>query len=261
MKSEIDHGKPHSWGKIADRYAKYRDIYPPVFFERLHHMGVGQTGQRVLDLGTGTGVLPRGMARYGAHFIGVDSDPGQIKQAVRLATEAGLDIPFHTLPAEEIDFGPGSFDGVTACQCYPYFDRKKVLPKLHKILKKDGKFAVLALMWLPNEDKIAYTSEELVLKHNPSWTGGGYRRGTPIPAQEEAPWFRREDEQRFELALPFTRESWAGRMLACRGTGAALTPGEAQAFAAEHEEILKQTTPPEFTVLHEATILLLKPER
>ena len=38
-------------------------------------------GQRVLDIGTGTGVLPRNMYKYGAKWTGTDISPEQIEQA------------------------------------------------------------------------------------------------------------------------------------------------------------------------------------
>ncbi len=38
-------------------------------------------GQSVLDIGTGTGVLPRNMYSYGAQWTGADISPEQIEQA------------------------------------------------------------------------------------------------------------------------------------------------------------------------------------
>jgi hypothetical protein len=37
----------------------------------------------------------------------------------------------------------------------------------------------------------------------------------------------------FDEAVPFTRESWRGRMPACRGVGATLAPAEVAAFDTE----------------------------
>jgi ubiquinone/menaquinone biosynthesis C-methylase UbiE len=52
----IDNGNTFDFGKTSANYARFRDIYPDVFFETLNEMGIGTTGQKVLDLGTGTGV-------------------------------------------------------------------------------------------------------------------------------------------------------------------------------------------------------------
>lgn len=31
----IDGGRPFDWGRMSARYAKYRDIYPPEFYEKI----------------------------------------------------------------------------------------------------------------------------------------------------------------------------------------------------------------------------------
>ena len=64
--SNIDGGKPFDWGKTSQDYAKYRDIYPKVFYQKIADRGLCVKGQKVLDIGTGTGVLPRNMYRFGA---------------------------------------------------------------------------------------------------------------------------------------------------------------------------------------------------
>ena len=66
-KASIDEGQGFDFGKTAQVYAKYRDIYPACMYERLAALGIGVQGQHILDLGTGTGVLPRGMYAYGRH--------------------------------------------------------------------------------------------------------------------------------------------------------------------------------------------------
>lgn len=102
--SHIDHGKSFDWGKTSADYARYRDIYPNEFYERLLAYGIGTKGQRVLDLGTGTGVLPRAMARFGAQFTGVDLSENQIAQAKRLTHQVGLSIDYLVAPAEDTAF-------------------------------------------------------------------------------------------------------------------------------------------------------------
>ena len=62
----IDGGKAFDWGKTSQDYAKYRDIYPEIFYTKIVSHNLCCNGQKVLDLGTGTGVLPRNMYRYSA---------------------------------------------------------------------------------------------------------------------------------------------------------------------------------------------------
>lgn len=255
--NRIDAGKAFDWGKTSEYYAKYRDIYPDEFYRKVADRGLCVEGQKVLDLGTGTGVLPRNMYKYGAKWTGTDISPEQIEQARRLAAEAGMDIEFKTVSAEKIDFPEESFDAITACQCFWYFDHEKVAPEFYRILKKAGKLVILYMAWLPFEDEIAGRSEELVLKYSPDWTGAGATR-QPIHIPDVMyDYFDLEYHEEYDLKVPFTRESWHGRMIACRGVGASLSPEELARWDAEHRKLL-ETVPDSFDVQHYAAIAVLK---
>ena len=81
----IDDGKTFDWGRTSEDYAKYRDIYPEEFYQYILKLGLCKSGQRVLDIGTGTGVIPRNMYKYGAEWTGIDISENQIEQARRMA--------------------------------------------------------------------------------------------------------------------------------------------------------------------------------
>ena len=66
----IDNGQSFDFGKTASEYAKYRDIYPKELYDRLSELGIGKANSVWLDLGTGTGAIPRGLADHGANIIG-----------------------------------------------------------------------------------------------------------------------------------------------------------------------------------------------
>lgn len=121
-----------------------------------------------------------------------------------------MDIGYYAMPAEKIDFPDASFDAATACQCFWYFDHEKLIPQLCRMLKSNGRLLVLCMEWLPFEDKIADMSEELV--HHEEW----------------------------KLKVHFTRESWNGRMKACRGIGASPTPEEIENWEREHLRMLRE---------------------
>lgn len=252
----IDGGKPFDWGKVSQDYAKYRDIYPKEFYEKIIGLGLCTKGQRVLDLGTGTGVLPRNMYGYGAHFIGTDISENQIQTARRLSQ--GMDIEYIISSTEELDFPDGYFDAVTACTSFMYFDKSVVMPKIHRFLKDNGHLCIMFMAWLPFEDEIAGNSERLVLKYNPEWTGANMKRCIPTAPEGFDDLFVTEDALSFDARLPFTRESWNGRIKACRGIGASsLSEEEIAAFEREHLAYL-DTCPEQFEILHNITILNLK---
>lgn len=256
--SRIDQGKPFDWGKTSEDYAKYRDIYPDEFYRKIIALGIGQSGQRVLDLGTGTGVLPRNLYHYGAQWTGTDISPEQIAQAKRLAAEGNMRIPFYASAAEELDFPAGSFDVVTACQCFWYFDHEKLAPLLSHWLTEKGKLLILYMAWLPGEDEIAAGSERLVLQYHPQWTGAG-ETVHPIGIPEAIiSRFRLVCHEEYRLSVPFTKESWHGRMKACRGVGASLSEPELRSWEQQHLALLDEIAPERFTVRHYAAYALLE---
>lgn len=53
----------------------------------------------MLDLGTGTGVLPRNMHSFGAKWTGADISPEQIEQAKKLSQ--GMGIGYYAMPFED----------------------------------------------------------------------------------------------------------------------------------------------------------------
>ena len=62
------------FGSAADDYALYRAEFPAAGIDRMVALGVGTPGQRLLDLGCGTGTLARQFAARGCTVTGADVD-------------------------------------------------------------------------------------------------------------------------------------------------------------------------------------------
>lgn len=254
----IDGGKAFDWGKASSDYAKFRDIYPEKFYKFLADKGLCINGQTVLDIGTGTGVLPRNMYRYGAKWVGTDISKNQIEQAMRLSQEAGMYIEYHTLPAEKTGTLGRHFDVITACQCYWYLDHKITAPLFADLLEDGGRLAFLEMNWLPFEDEIAMASEQTILKYNPEWNGCRHVFQEINLPKNYFEYFETEDCGAYRLPVHFTRESWNGRMKACRGIGASsLSEKEKADWEAEHLKML-MGYPEEFDIAHFAAYVILK---
>ncbi|WP_294406665.1 methyltransferase domain-containing protein [uncultured Ruminococcus sp.] len=255
--SRIDGGKPFDWGLASEAYSKYRDIYPEEFYQKIISLGLCTEGQNVLDVGTGTGVLPRNLCRFGAKFTGSDISPQQIEQAKLLSN--GKDIDYITASAEDTAdmCGGKKFDVITACQCFWYFKHDVFAEKAHSMLNDGGKLAFLCMEWLPFDDEIAGKSEELILKFNPSWSGCGETRHQIAIDEAYKKYFKITDSIVFDADVPFTRESWNGRMIACRGIGASLEQSEIERFSAEHMEMLSHY-PESFTIKHYCAIAVME---
>jgi SAM-dependent methyltransferase len=250
----IDNSRAFDWGKTSTDYAAYRAGYPESFFEILAALGVGKPGQRILDLGTGTGILARAFAKRGAVVTGIDIAPNQIAAAQALAAQDTLDIAFRVSAAEEVEFPDASFEVISAGQSWLYFDVHVMVPKVLRLLTADGFLVLTHLLWLPHKDRIAQQTEALVLRFNPDWNAAGYSgRMAPV-----FPWARDHFELRsFHMAeapVEFTQEAWRGRIRACRGIGASLAAAEVERFDAEHRTLLQSIAPDTFTVLHQMTI-------
>ena len=252
----IDKGKAFDWGKTSVDYAKYRDIYPQEFYDKIINRNLCINGQKVLDIGTGTGVIPRNMYRYGAKWIATDISEKQIEQAKFLSKN--MDIEYYVSSAETLDFPDSSFDLITSCQCFWYFNHEQTAPLFHKLLKPNGRILVLYMAWLPFEDKIAGESEKLVLKYSPNWSGAGETEKPNFIPDCYKEYFELVNHEEYRLNVHFTRESWNGRMKTCRGIGASLTQSEIMKWEKEHTELLKRIAPKDFDVLHYVAITELK---
>lgn len=258
--SAVDEGCQIDWGLTSADYAKYRQGPPDRFYEKLLALDIGLKNQKILDLATGTGVLARKFAEQGAISSGVDISTNQIEQAKKLAVNNNLKIDFRVSSAESTPFDDQSFDVITANQCWLYFDEKKIISEMRRLLAPNGLLMISYFSWSPRTSKIAAASEALILKYNPAWSGHDYRGYFP-PMPE---WAQKDFDLKAmfynDEEIQFTREIWMGRIRASRGIGAALSTEKVGQFDLEHEELLRNMAPEEFTIPHRmgAHVLVFK---
>lgn len=188
------------------------------------------------------------MYKYGARWTGADISENQIQKAIELS--GGMDIKYITASAEKLEFEENSFDVITACQCFWYFDHEQTAEKLYRLLKPGGRILILYMAWLPFEDKIAGESEKLVLKYSPSWSGARETKHPIFIPECYNKFFKPAYHEEYDIKVHFNRESWNGRMNACRGIGASLPPQEIRRWEKEHAALLNRIAPEEFDILH-----------
>ena len=246
MKLEyIDSGNDFDFGRTSDDYSKFRDIYPQSMYEKLIAFGIGKSGQKILDLGSGTAVLPINMSKTGADFVATDISENQVLYGERLVKEKGIkNISFKVCSAEDTGFADNNFDAVTAVQCFHYFNAEKAAAEIRRVLKPNGLFCKIFMDWLPYDDEVICEMESLVLKYNPDWNGRGFdkfRYSYPEWAEHR---FNIETVHSYDETLEFTKQAWLGRVRSCRGVGASLSEDKIAAFTAEYSELLKKYCEP-----------------
>ena len=244
----IDNGIAFDFGKTSENYAKYRDIYPSEFYEKLHDLGVGHKGQDWLDLGSGTGVVPRAMYHHGANITATDISENQITQAIRLSEDNGMQMNYKVCPAEETGYADNSFDVITACQCFMYFNKEKTIPEIRRMIKPNGLFVKTYMSFL-KEDAIAAQTKALISEFNPSWTAS-----RPAINDFFNDYFDNPVMDSFRIKLNFTRDSWMGRTMTMRGVQAQMDEDVLAEFNRAHEKLLKEIAPDEFTIDHKVFI-------
>ncbi len=250
IKKSIDGGKAFDWGFTSKQYAKYRDIYPQELYNRLRELGVAADGTSWLDIGTGTGILPQNLYNPNAEITGVDISKEQINYAKQIAEKNGWNINYFVAPAEETGLPSYSFDCITAAQCFGYFDRETMKAEIKRLLKPHGKLIKLYMDWC-EDDKIASDSIGLVKKYNEEWNdGSGF-------ANINDDLFDGRVTESFYCDIPFTRDSWHGRMCACRGTLASMNKEQFEKWSEAHLKMLSDY-PESFTVKHKVYITYFK---
>lgn len=257
----IDGGHAFDFGKTSENYAKYRDIYPESLYEKLVWFGIGKPGQHILDLGSGTAVLPRHMAHTGAQFAATDLSENQLRYGAQLVKEKGMDnIQCKVCSAEDTGFADSRFDAVTAVQCFHYFNAEKAAAEIVRVLKPGGLFGKIFMDWLPREDAVIAEMERLVLRYNPQWSGAGFDKFRyRYPAWAEGR-FQIDTVHSYNVTLPFTKAAWLGRVLSCRGVGASLSPAQTAAFAEDYRALLEQYSEP-LLLRHQIHIELYRSEK
>lgn len=110
-----------------------------------------RSGERVLDLATGTGWTSRLVARRGAEVVGVDLGEDLIGAARERARAEGLNIEYRVGDAEALSFRDGEFDAVVSTCGIMFASRPEAAAsELARVTRKGGRTALTT--WLPDSN-------------------------------------------------------------------------------------------------------------
>jgi ubiquinone/menaquinone biosynthesis C-methylase UbiE len=105
-------------------------------------------GETVLEVGCGTGVLDRWLARHtgGAnHIVGIDISRYMLREATALARQEGLEgvVEFREGSAEALPFPENSFDVAMSSTVIQRVDAERMLREMVRVTKPGGRVAVV----------------------------------------------------------------------------------------------------------------------
>ena len=219
------------FGPTAADYASFRAGFPEALFTRLASYDIGLPGQRIADLGSGTGSLARGFARRGARVSAVDISAEMLSEARALAESEGLEIETRVAPAETTGLAEDAFDAVTAGQCWHWFERPKAAREARRLLRPGGRLAICHFDWIPLAGNMVAATEDLIRQHNPAWDlGGGTGLYPAWLADAAAAGFHEIETFSFDLSVPYSHEAWRGRVRASAGVGGSLAEAAVTCF-------------------------------
>jgi SAM-dependent methyltransferase len=226
------------WGARADDWAANEDLQVPTYAEAIRRVGL-EAGQRVLDVGCGSGVFLRLVADRGARVVGLDASEALIELARTRVPETDLRVgEMESLPYED-----DSFDLVAGFNSFFFAaDLVAALREAGRVAKP-GAPVVIQVWGRPERNDLE--AMKVVA-----------RRFFPAPPPDAPPppklWepgvlegiaemAGLRPEASFDLAYPFDYpdEETLGRlMLAPAGLGAAAGPDGEEALRAEIVEAL-----------------------
>lgn len=222
------------FGPTAEDYARHRAGFPEGLYTQLELMGLCRTGQRALDLGTGTGTLARGLARRGLKVTGVDIAGPLLAQAEQLAKEEQLSLRFVEAPAERTGMPSGAFELVTAGQCWHWFQRAEVASECRRLLAPSGHLVIAHFDWLTVPDGVVALTLQTMKDF-----GTGFPKVLDLGREGLYPAWTRDLREAgfldlrtfsFDVDVPYRPEAWRGRVRASAAVGGALSPPRVAEF-------------------------------
>ena len=153
----MEQPKIRTRGRVITRLARISDFIENLIFlgrleqvwRRLVERAAMRSGERVVDIGCGSGKVPvvaAGFVAPGGAAFGVDASAEMIALARQRAREANVEVDFRHAAMEDLPFPDESFDVVLSCQALHHVPRDakiQALTEMHRVLKPGGRLLLL----------------------------------------------------------------------------------------------------------------------
>ena len=98
---------------------------------------------RILDVGTGSGILALILSKMGHNVVGIDISPLMVQCAYETASALSQRIEYRIMDCKKLDFNDESFDALVCCEVMSSLhDRKNAWVEFKRVLKKSGRLVV-----------------------------------------------------------------------------------------------------------------------
>jgi len=219
------------WSKTAEDDHGLRIGLPARLFDVLAARGIGERGQKLVDLGTGVGQFARDFARRGVEVTAVDASETLIEAARRQSEKQDVRMDYVVAEAERTGLPAKSFDVVSAAEAWEWFDRPKTIREVKRLLKPAGWLVIVSFDWLPLRGNVVTATEALIEKYNPEWRWGG---GTGIYPEWlrhiRAGGFSDLETFSFDVTHDYSHDHWTRRVSSSSAVRASLSPDEVHRF-------------------------------
>lgn len=248
--------KNPDFNKTASDCAKYRRGFPTEFFNHLQSTGLINPGKKVVDLGTGTGAIARKLAVLNCEVTGIDPSLELLNEARKLDKIMGIRINYLSATAEKTTLPNHTYDLAVVGQAWHWFDQKKTIVEIKRILKLEGALVIAHYEWVTQMGNVPELTEALMKKYNPNWTKIAAESGiyNQWASQLRAYNFFTKIEQ-LDVVEHYTHEQWRGRVRASPAISGVLTSEELAQFDREHAQALEKNFPSLLIIPHRCYIL------
>lgn len=128
------------WKERSRNYSKLQWVSDNKFLNFfIDKCGDSKKKLSMLDIGTGTGIIPFGFAQSNFKIVGIDTSDAMIKKALKNLSSQNSSISFLKMDAQQLDFADEQFDAVTIRMALHHIqDTEKALKEAYRVLKFGG---------------------------------------------------------------------------------------------------------------------------